>query len=86
MSTVWQLSAPALPVQALALPLLTTTARMGLPDFTIFSESTTLGARTSLRVNTPAQAAGVSETMRVRSLVPFFLMPQAIPPALNPGT
>jgi len=42
-------------------------------------------ARIRLRVRTPAALVGTSENRIPRSFSPFFLIPAAIPDALNPG-
>ncbi len=80
------LSALELPVQALALPLLTITARATPPDRVSASrESNTGAACTRFRVNTAAALAGRSETIRPRSRSPLCLMPARAAPKRNPG-
>src|SRR5881628_2055194 len=65
---------PWLPVHALALPLLTTTA-WRTPRFIRFNPT-----------KTAAAVAGRSENITAKSFFRLFLMPQAIPANLNPGT
>ena len=80
---------PCLPVQALALPELTTTA-WARPFFTRSTQTFTGAAQTWLVVNMPATVAGTSETMSARSRflplseplpVPRRLMSQKTPAA-----
>ena len=85
-TTAWQSFTPCSPVKALALPLLTIMARLVLEVWSAFRLIGTVGDTTWLSVNTPAAVAGTSETISARSLTPFFLRPQATPPARNPGT
>ncbi len=75
---------PSAPVQALAPPLLMSTAR-GSPLRSRSMERTTGAALTRFSVNSAAPTAGVSETIRARSRPPVFLIPAAIPAARNPG-
>ena len=76
-------SRPAVPVQALAQPELVTTA-CAVPVCTCARLTVTGAATTRLVVNTPAAAAGRSETSRARSALPLRFMPQALMPAANP--
>ena len=74
---------PRSPVQAFALPLLTTIARMEVERASC-SFTTTIGAAfTTLVVTTAAAVAGGSDTSRQRSSF-SFLTPQWIPAARNP--
>jgi hypothetical protein len=77
---------PAGPVQALALPALTITARV-LPRLArrCSAETKTGAALTRLPVNTAATVAGASAAISPTSLPPFFLMPAATPAKRNPG-
>src|SRR5262249_19782088 len=73
------------PVQALAQPLLTTTARATPPERDRCSRETTTGAALALLVvKTAAACAGASETSSARSARPLALMPALIPAARNP--
>ncbi len=83
---------PCAPVQALALPELTTMA-WALPLLTCFRQSFTGAAQTWLVVNIPATVAGASDTINARSSlaplseplpVPSRLMSQNTPAARNP--
>ena len=60
-------SSPRVPVQAFALPLLATIARIFGDAFRRAMSSNTGDAFTSFVVNTPAASAGVSETTRAKS-------------------
>ena len=76
---------PCRPVHAFALPLLMMMARpLREPIFSI--ASFTGAAFTLLVVNTPAIVAGLSDTIRARSLSPDFLSPADMPANSNPGT
>jgi len=76
---------PFLPVHALAFPLFINTAWHS--PFLIRCISIRTGAAFILFVvNTAATTAGTSEYISARSLLPFFLIPQAMPAALKPGT
>src|SRR5437870_246141 len=55
-----------------------------LPERTCCMSSLTGAALTWLRVNTAATAAGTSETISARSLLPDGLMPAAMPSARKP--
>lgn len=74
---------PRLPVQALALPELTTTPR-SFPLATCFLPITTPGATTLLVVNTAAAVAGVSLTKSPTSMAWVDLIPAWVAPARNP--
>src|SRR5438874_1891942 len=83
---------PCLPVQALALPELTTMA-CAMPFLTRSMQTFTGAAQTWLVVNMPATVAGTSETMSARSRflpfsdpfpVPSRLMSQKTPEARKP--
>ena len=77
---------PCGPVQALAQPLLVTTARARPPDAARCSCETSTGAAWAMFVvNTAAAAAGVSLTSSARSFLPLALMPQCSPAARNPA-
>ena len=76
---------PWLPVHALALPLLTTTA-WRTPRFIRFNPTKTGAALTLFVVKRAAAVAGRSENITAKSFFRLFLMPQAIPANLNPGT
>src|SRR5258708_4946534 len=69
---------PRAPVQALALPELTTMAR-AVDLFARGRLTLTGAAQTWLVVNSPATAAGVSETMSARSRLPPLLDPLPVP-------
>ena len=66
-ATDLQSSIPLGPVQALALPLLTTMARKVLELFSIFRHQVTVGETTLFVVKTPAAMAGTSEKISARS-------------------
>ena len=74
---------PWAPVQAFALPELTTTAR-ARPSARCSRESTTGAAARRLRVNAPAAAAAPSQATSARSGAPDSLMPQVTPAARKP--
>ena len=75
-------SRPRCPVQALALPLLTTTARMVSHRSSSSRPCTTGAATIRLAVNAAATVAGRSLRMMATSGLPLALMPQAMPAAL----
>ena len=75
---------PCSPVQALALPLLVTTARIEV-DGVRLCDTTTGAATTWLRVYTPAATTGWSATIRARSGFPLGLIPQDTPEYRKPG-
>ncbi len=76
---------PSSPVQALAQPLLTRTARTAPLDAARCSLLTMTPADcTRLVVKTPAACAGASETSSIRSGAPLALMPALMPAARNP--
>src|SRR6185369_443510 len=84
--------APCRPVQALALPELTTMA-WPIPDPTRLAHTFTGAAQTWLVVNIPATTAGTVDTINARSRfgplleplpVPRRLMSQNTPPARKP--
>jgi hypothetical protein len=74
---------PRLPVQALALPLLTTMA-CPFPDRTFCMQSLTGAALTVLVVNVPAIADSTSETMSARSFLPGFFIAASATEKKNP--
>src|SRR2546430_11596565 len=69
---------PCLPVQALALPELTTMA-CAMPFLTRSMQTFTGAAQTWLVVNMPATVAGTSETMSARSRFLPFAEPFPVP-------
>src|SRR5215467_6546959 len=70
---------PCSPVAQLALPALTTTARIRpLDACRFFFESITGAAKTKFCVNTAAAEAGTSLEIRARSNAPVFFRPQAV--------
>src|SRR5215831_18074473 len=76
---------PCSPVAQLALPALTTTARMRPLDACRFCfESVTGAATTRFCVKTAAAEAGTSLEIRARSNAPVFLRPQAVAAKRNP--
>lgn len=82
--TVWQWSMPSFPVQALALPLFTTMARIGCPLASTASSRSTLGARTWFCEHTGRYGGQVGVNQR-KVLDPTILDPASDAPALNPG-
>ncbi len=78
---------PGSPVAALALPELRITAA-ARPSARCRRLICTGAAATRLLVNTPAAVTGAPSTVATidRSGLPDSLMPDARPPALNPGT
>ncbi len=75
---------PCGPVQALAPPELSTTARIA-PSASICRDHWTGAACTRLEVKTPAAAQrGPLLTTRARSRLPFCLIPAAMPAAVKP--
>src|ERR1043165_5770111 len=75
----WAAVPPRGPVAQLALPALTTTARMRpLEDCRFFLERVTGAATTRFWVKTAAADAGASLETRARSSAPVFLRPQAV--------
>lgn len=77
-------AAPRDPVQAFAFPLLTTTPREN-PEASRSRHQSTGAAWTWLVVNTPATAAGSSETHSAMSFTPPLLIPAWIPADRNPA-
>ena len=77
-------ASPCAPVQAFALPELTTVAR-AVPPRTTVRLSVTGAATTVFCVNMPATLAGVSDTISARSGLPDSLSPQAMPDARKPS-
>jgi hypothetical protein len=78
---------PCSPVQAFALPLFTTTARMRPPLFWRCSRLTPTGAAANrFWVKMPAALMGASATSSATSGRPLSLMPAATPEARSPGT
>src|SRR6266446_5389738 len=76
---------PCGPVAQLALPALTTTARMRpLDSRRFFFESTTGAATTRFCVKTAAAEAGTSLEISARSSAPVFFKPQAVAAKRNP--
>ncbi len=76
---------PPGPVQALALPLLTTTARTRpLPRRSIARDTRTGAAATRLRVNTAAALAGCWHAIIARSGAPLALIPARMAPLRKP--
>ena len=76
-------ASPVAPVQALAKPVLTATARR-TPPFTRSRSSRTGAAAMAFVVKTPAQAAGESDTRRAKSLRFGYLTCASTPAARNP--
>ena len=76
-------ASPCLPVQALAFPALTTTARRW-PQSLVSRVSRTGAAAAALLVNVAAETAGCSLSTRPRSSLPRFLTPLATPAARKP--
>ena len=74
---------PALPVQALELPELTTTARMSLLFMCCF-ETATGAPKTLFVVKTAAAFAPAGQFSRARSNLPEAFIPQARPAAEKP--
>src|SRR6516162_375924 len=75
----WATDSPCVPVAQLALPALTTTARMRpLEASRFFLETLTGAATTRFCVNTAAAHAGTSLEISPRSSAPVFLRPQAV--------
>src|SRR5262249_2435868 len=72
------------PVPALALPVLTTSARTSL--FRCLRASTTGAAQNRFCVNTPATAAPGASRITSRSLRPGFLIPAMATPSSTPRT
>src|SRR4051794_474851 len=77
------LTSPQVPVAALALPALTTTARTR-SEGTRARSHFTGAAQTRLVVNVPAAAHGPSATKTARSNPPDGLIPARVAPARNP--
>src|SRR6266404_3300718 len=76
---------PEAPVAQLALPALTTTARMRpLDSRRFFFERVTGAATTRFCVNTAAAEAGKSLEISARSSAPVFFKPQAVAAKRNP--
>src|SRR6266404_4008064 len=76
---------PEAPVAQLALPALTTTARMRpLDSRRFFFERVTGAATTRFCVNTAAAEAGKSLEISARSSAPVFVKPQAVAAKRNP--
>src|SRR6266478_4216665 len=76
---------PEAPVAQLALPALTTTARMRpLDSRRFFFERVTGAATTRFCVKTAAADAGTSLDISARSSAPVFLRPQAVAAKRNP--
>jgi hypothetical protein len=74
---------PCCPVQVLAFPELTTTAK--IPRLaTCFLHTLTAAETILLVVNTAAAFAPAGHTISPKSLLPDFLIPQLIPAARNP--
>src|SRR4029079_1089521 len=74
---LWAAARPSSPLQALAFPEFTSTARSMWPDATRFALETRTGAAgNELVVNTAAAFAGRSDSKRPRSN-PLFLIPAA---------
>ena len=76
-------ASPCLPVQALAFPALTTTARRWAQSL-VSRVSRTGAAAAALLVNVAAETAACSVSSRARSSSPRFLTPLATPAARNP--
>ena len=79
-----QASQPSLPVHALAIPELTTTACIGLPEDTIFWSHCTHAAFTTLLVNVPAHSHGVWLKTIAISVLSLYLIFASQLAALNP--
>ena len=72
-----------MPVTALALPALTTTAWRWAQSLVSLVRRTGAAAA-ALLVNVAAETAGTSDIRMPRSSLPFFLMPLATPAATKP--
>ncbi|ETH61083.1 hypothetical protein L553_3443 [Bordetella pertussis I036] len=82
----WAFFRPGAPVPALALPVLTTRARIGPPWARCASHTCTGAARKRLRVNTPATALPGARRNTVRSRRPALRMPASATPISTPAT
>src|SRR5690606_9008556 len=76
---------PLIPVKALALPELTTTAR-AFPCTRLRRQKSTGADGQSERVNTPAASAGRSKTISITSVRPLYLIPAAAVAMRTPWT
>ena len=74
---------PCLPVQALALPALTTTARRWAQSL-VSRVRRTGAAAAALPVNVAAETPGTADARMPRSSLPRFLTPLATPAARKP--
>ena len=79
-------SRPSAPVPALALPVLTSSARVPVPEARCSRQSCTGAAQKRLRVNTPATEAPSSSAMTIRSGRFGLRMPALATPIVRPGT
>src|SRR6266571_6832077 len=77
---------PAFPVPALALPVLTSSARGALPEARCSFATCTGAAQKRFCVNAPETRAPSASVMRSRSLRPDFRMPDSAMPSLTPST
>src|SRR5258706_9031066 len=77
---------PVFPVPALALPVLTSSARGVLPEARCSFATCTGAAQKRFCVNTPETRAPSASDMRSRSLRPDFRMPHSAIPSLTPFT
>ena len=77
---------PSAPVPALALPVLMTRARMGLPAARCSWQICTGAAQKRLRVNTPATVLPSDRRNTVRSRRSALRIPASVTPISTPGT
>src|SRR5882672_10603443 len=77
---------PARPVPALALPVLTTSARVGRPEARCSLATCTGAAQKRFCVNTPATRASCASATTSRSLRPDLRIPAWATPSLTPFT
>src|SRR5258707_1311766 len=80
------LATPIFPVPALALPVLTSNARGGLPEARCSLATCTGAAQKRFRVNTPATRVPSASVMSSRSLRPALRIPASATPSLTPPT
>src|SRR5882672_584 len=77
---------PVCPVPALALPVLTTSARVGLPEARCALATCTGAAQKRFLVNTPATFDPFASATTSRSLRPDLRMPACAAPSVTPRT
>src|SRR5262245_14293385 len=79
-------ASPVFPVPAFALPVFTTSARVGRPKARCSLATWTGAAQKRLRVNTPATLAPCASVTSSRSLRPDLRIPASATPSLTPFT